>query len=637
MFSKQHQLDAALFHVLHHGDLQRSFAGNAADWRAFEARLCANFPALCQELAAIYGEHAEFLNELRSLVRLAADSWRARPVDLKTLDAAREAAPQWFQSNAMVGGVCYVDRYAGNLQGVRDQIPYFKELGLTFLHLMPLFACPAENSDGGYAVSSYRSVREDLGTIEELQALATDLRANGISLVIDFIFNHTSNEHAWAKQAAAGDPTFSNYYWMFPDRQGPDAYERTTREIFPDDHPGSFVQLADGRWVWATFYSFQWDLNYSNPEVFRAMAGEMLFLSNLGIDILRMDAVAFIWKRLGTSCENLPQAHTLIRAFNAVCRIAAPSLLFKSEAIVHPDEVVSYIRATECQLSYNPLLMALGWEALATRDTGLLSQALSRRQAIDPACSWVNYVRCHDDIGWTFADEDAAELGIIGFDHRRFLNSYYVNRYPGSFARGVPFQDNPKTGDCRIAGTCASLAGVEAGDDGGVDRVLLLHSIALSAGGMPLIYLGDEVGQLNDYSYADDPASASDSRWVHRPRRPASLYDSRKDAKTVAGEIFGGLTKLLSVRRKTPELGGGRIQDFQTGHASVLGYQRPSANWNVLVLANFGDEEVDLPGRLFTALPPRVQDLVADHSVHLRVGLKLGAHQFVWLRFKNWA
>jgi amylosucrase len=635
MLGKQQQLEAAYFYVLHRGDLRAAFAGAEVEWPAFEARARAAFPALCEPLADLYGERADFLEQLVRIVQLATQSCRERPADLKRLDAARDSDPLWFQSNTMVGGVCYVDRFGGDLKGVRAQIPYFKELGLTYLHLMPLFACPAENSDGGYAVSSYREVRADLGTIDDLRGLAAELRASGISLVLDFIFNHTSNEHEWAGKAAAGQREFEDYYWIFPDRKMPDAYERTTREIFPDDHPGSFVQLPDGRWIWATFHHFQWDLNYSNPEVFRAMAGEMLFLANLGVDFLRMDAVAFIWKQLGTTCESLPQAHTLIRAFNALCRIAAPSLLFKSEAIVHPDEVVTYIAPGECQISYNPLLMALCWEALATRRVGLLAQALSRRQAIDPACAWVNYVRSHDDIGWTFADEDAAELGVIGFDHRRFLNAYYVNRYPGSFARGVPFQDNPRSGDCRIAGTCASLAGVEGGDAGGIDRVLLLYAIALSAGGVPLIYLGDEVGQLNDYSYARDPAHAGDSRWVNRPARPAALYAARHDAATSAGQIYTRLSRLIALRKATPALGGGRIADFETGVASVLGYQRPGEQSNVLVLANFGDSSCILPAPLFAAMPPRVEDLVSGEHMFLRNGLTLRAHQFVWLHFGN--
>ncbi len=472
----------------------------------FERRLAANFGRLHRLFAELYGERDDALDALAGVVGDVEASWAARPDDLRALDASRERDPDWYGSNRMLGGVCYVDRYAGDLDGVRARIPEFVELGLTYLHLMPLFAVPEGNSDGGYAVSSYRAVAAHLGTIDDLRALAAELRANGISLVLDFIFNHTASDHEWARKAVADDPYYRDFYLIFPDRTMPDAYERTVREIFPDDHPGSFVQLPDGRWIWATFHSFQWDLNYANPAVFRAMAGEMLFLANLGVEVLRMDAVAFIWKQLGTACESLPEAHLLLQAFNAVLRMAAPSLLFKSEAIVHPDQVVEYISLEECQLSYNPLQMALTWEALATRDPRMLAQALERRHALPDGCAWVNYVRGHDDIGWTFADEDAAEFGIDGFDHRRFLNAFYVNRYPGSFARGVPFQENPRTGDARVAGTTASLAGVEAGDPHGVDRVLLAHAIALSTGGIPLIYLGDEVAQLNDAAYLDDPA-----------------------------------------------------------------------------------------------------------------------------------
>lgn len=633
MFSKEQQISAAFHYVTHRVAAAGMDAGDDIEWPAFQARLKMVFPTLCELFADIYGERPDCLDELSNLVLLAARSWRERPKDLKALDAARAADPHWFQSNRTLAGVCYVDRYAGDLEGLKAQIPYFLELGLTHLHLMPLFLCPKVSSDGGYAVSSYRDVQPALGTMAQLRELAAELRVNGISLIIDFIFNHTSNEHAWAKAAAAGDPEYEGYYWIFPDRTLPDAYERTTREIFPDDHPGSFVQLPDGRWIWSTFYHFQWDLNYSNPKVFRAMAGEMLFLANQGVDVLRMDAVAFIWKKLGTSCESLPQAHTLIRAFNAVCRLAAPSLLFLSEAIVHPDEVVSYIHPDECPLSYNPLLMALSWEALATRDVRLLDQAIRRRQNLREGCAWVSYVRSHDDIGWTFADEDAAELGIIGFDHRRFLNSYYVNRFPGSFARGIPFQDNPRTGDCRISGTTASLAGVEAGDAGGVERVLLLYAIALSAGGLPLIYLGDEVGQLNDYSYLDDPSTRGDSRWAHRPRRPVELYARRNDPTTAAGRIYGGLRRLIELRRSTPALAGGRIAGFATGNRHVVGFRRFGEAGGVLVLANFADDPQTVAASWLAAMPPRARDLVGGGTLHLRVDLTLRARQVAWLPF----
>ncbi|MEJ1092474.1 alpha-amylase family protein [Microbacterium istanbulense] len=603
---------------------------------AFQDRVAQHLPRLRALFQHLYGERADWVDRLEDVVLLAASASAARPADLKALDARREADPTWFESERMLGGVCYVDRFGGGLDGIRRQIPYFRELGLTYLHLMPLFEAPEGNSDGGYAVSSYRRVNPALGTMDELKELGAELREAGISLVVDFIFNHTSNEHEWAQKAIAGEPEFSDYYLIFPDREMPDAYEQTTREIFPDDHPGSFVQLDDGRWVWATFYHFQWDLNYANPAVFQAMAGEMLFLANQGVEILRMDAVAFIWKRLGTTCESLPEAHLLLQAFNAVLRMAAPSLLFKSEAIVHPDEVIEYISPEECELSYNPLQMALTWEALATRDGRLLQQALERRHALPPHTAWVNYVRSHDDIGWTFADEDAAELGIDAFGRRRFLNAFYVGRAEGTFARGVPFQENPKTGDARVTGTTASLAGIEAGDAGGEDRVVLAHALAMSTGGIPLLYLGDEVAQLNDYSYADNPDEAGDSRWVHRPRRPEANYAARFSADTPAGRVFARLTELIAVRQATPEFAGNELWAFHAHVDSVVGFTRPgTGGTHVLVLANVGDDPVWIDALTLSGWMPDAVDLMSGETGSLEAGLKIPAHGFWWLRVRE--
>jgi amylosucrase len=588
--------------------IEARYAGFAADepeaWATFTRRVRLHFERLFGRLHPLYGNQYDFIFHLESLLDSLARFGRERPPALKALDEEREINPGWFLSNQMLGGVCYVDLFAGDLAGIRERVPYFKQLGLTYLHLMPLFKAPEGENDGGYAVSSYREVNPALGTMAQLAQLAEDLRAEGINLVLDFVFNHTSNEHEWAIRARQGDPQYQSYYRLYTDRTMPDQFERTLREIFPDEHPGAFTYEPQmKRWVWTTFHSYQWDLNYENPEVFISMVEELLFLANQGVDVLRLDAVAFIWKQLGTDCENLPEAHMLIQAFNAAIQIAAPSMIFKSEAIVHPDEVIRYIDLEECQISYNPLVMALLWNTLATRDTRMLAQALRERFALPPGCAWVNYIRSHDDIGWTFSDEDAARLGINGYDHRRFLNSFFTGRFPGSFARGLPFQENPKTGDCRISGTCASLAGLEKalyeeGEDEvelAIRRILLIHGVVMTAGGIPLIYLGDEVATLNDYNYLKDPSKTADSRWVHRPPADPQRTARRADVSTVEGRVYAGLLQLANLRRAHEEFAGQELQVMDTGSDHILGYVRGIAGERIVVLANFSEATQVLP------------------------------------------
>jgi amylosucrase len=583
-------------------------AADPQGWQTFLQRLNAHFPVLFELYLELYSSRYDLFYHLEDLLKSLARAWFARPADLRQLDIVREQDPLWFQSNQMLGGVIYVDLFAGDLEEVRSKIPYFKELGLTYLHLMPLFKVPAGENDGGYAVSSYREVHPPLGTMEQLASLARDLRAVGISLVVDLVFNHTSDEHVWAEKAKAGEIDFQEMYRIFPDRTLPDAYELTLREIFPDEHPGAFSPFPGegGGWVWTTFHKYQWDLNYSHPAVLNRMAEEMLFLANQGVEVIRLDAVAFVWKEMGTSCENLPQAHTLIQAFNAVARIAAPALLFKSEAIVHPDDVVKYIDPAECQLSYNPLLMALLWNSLATRKVRLLRHALATRFKIHPQTAWVNYVRCHDDIGWTFSNEDAAQLGVTGDGHRRFLNEFYRGRFPGSFARGLPFQENPKTGDCRISGTCASLAGLEKAlnEEGpqevtlAIRRILLIHGIILLVGGIPLLYLGDEIATLNDYTFLDHTDHAHDSRWVHRPAANWDGYARRSDPATIEGRVYGGLQALVQLRKSFPAFSAGELEIIPTENDHVLGFVRKFDGHRAVIFANFSDSKQLVPARV---------------------------------------
>jgi amylosucrase len=587
--------------------LAKHIKADATGWEVFTARLHRHFPLLFRLYFNLYSNRYDFFFHIEDLLTSLARAWFQRPADLRSLDQAREADPLWFQSNQVLGGVCYVDLFAGDLEGLRTKIPYLKELGLTYLHLMPFFKRPEGENDGGYAVSSYREVHPPLGTMEQLTSLAHDLRAAGISLVADLVFNHTSDEHTWALRARAGEPDFQEMYHIFPDRTMPDAYERYLREIFPEEHGGAFTYHDDLKsWVWTTFHDYQWDLNYANPAVFNRMSEEMLFLANQGVEIIRLDAVAFIWKQLGTSCENLPEAHTLIQAFNTVTHIAAPALLFKSEAIVHPDEVVKYISPGECQLSYNPLLMALLWNSLATRKVRLLTQALVTRFKLVPGTSWVNYVRCHDDIGWTFSDEDAARLGVKGGDHRNFLNEFYRGRFPGSFARGLPFQENLKTGDCRISGTCASLAGLEKAlnEEGpqevelAIRRIALIHGIIMTAGGIPLIYLGDEIGTLNDYSYRDHPSHKRDSRWAHRPRADWDAYARRNDPGSVEARVFQSLRNLIILRKEHAVFTNGELEVISTENEHVLGYTRLYDGHRAAVFANFSESEQYLSAKV---------------------------------------
>jgi amylosucrase len=630
---------------------------NESEWTTFESRLRQHFPTLFPLLLGLYGSQYDFFYHLETILTTAAQYFLDRPAALKQLDESR--SPTWFQSEQMMGGVCYVDLYAENLTGIQNRIPYFKELGLTYLHLMPLFTSPEGNNDGGYAVSSFREVDPKLTkyphdpdrSMDELATVAADLRANGISLCVDFVFNHTSNEHEWALKAKAGDIEHQAFYWMYDDRTIPDQFEfdsrgyRQLREIFPEQAPGCFTYLSDiEKWVWTTFNTFQWDLNYGNPALFNAMLGEMLNLANHGVEVLRMDAVAFIWKQMGTSCENLPQAQDLIAAYNLLVRISAPSMIFKSEAIVHPRDVAKYV-GRECQISYNPTFMVLLWESLATRNVRLLRLSMQKWFQLPVGTAWVNYVRSHDDIGWSFADEDAAELWINGFDHRRFLNQFYTGRFEGSDAVGVPFNYNPQTQDMRISGTAASLAGLEKAiqekDDAklslAIGRILLIESLALAAGGIPLLYLGDEFGMLNDYSYHKHPAKSIDSRWVHRPAFDPDAFAQRTDPTTIAGRIFDPLRRMIHLRKINPVFAAdGKATWSDCGNDHVLLLERVHAgNW-LLILANFADTPQTIQRRDLPAHDPRhpYTDLLTGDTYPLEHSVTLPPYGTLWLSYE---
>jgi amylosucrase len=555
-------------------------------------------------LSQVYGDVTDVGAFATDLVLDALRAAAGRPAPLRRLDRRREIDPAWFQRSRMIGYVCYADRFAGSLHGVRQHLDYLAELGVTYLHLMPLLRPRPGENDGGYAVADYDTVDPRVGTMADLQALAADLHERGMVLCIDLVLNHTASEHEWARKALAGDPGCREMYLVYPDRTEPDAYERTLPEVFPALAPGSFTEVPDLGWVWTSFHEYQWDLNYANPAVFRAMLGTMLALANRGIDVLRLDAAPFLWKRMGTDCQNQPEAHLLVQAFRALTRLAAPGLVLKAEAIVSPEMLVQYLGRhdqfrPECDLAYDNQLMVMLWSSLATRDVRLAERALSHRRPAPSSTSWVTYVRCHDDIGWAVSDADAAAVGIDGFSHRRFLSGYYSADFPGSFARGARFQDNPATGDARISGSAASLCGVEAALDAGdsaaltaaIRRLESMYAVAFSFGGIPLIYMGDELAVRNDTRWAQDQAHGQDNRWMHRPQMDWAVAARRHDPDSLEGRMFAAIRGLSDARRSLLALrGGGRTEILPTDSRSVLAYRRVHPrSAPFLALTNFSD------------------------------------------------
>ncbi len=587
---------------------------------------------------------------------VAARAFAARDDDLHLLDERRTLQPDWFQSPGMIGYAGYAERIAAagtGLMGITDRIGHLRRLGVNYLHLMPLLRPRPAPNDGGYAVADYRSVREDLGTIDDLRQVATQLREAGISLCLDLVLNHVAREHAWAVAARAGDPHYRAYFHIFADRQTPDAFEATLPEVFPDFAPGNFSHDPDlDGWVWTTFNDYQWDLAWNNPDVFVEMADVVCFLANLGVEVLRLDAIAFIWKRMGTTCQNQPEVHALTQALRAVTRIACPALIFKAEAIVGPDDLVAYLgrgphHGKVSDLAYHNSLMVHVWSMLASRDARLASNALSRIPAIPSRTTWITYLRCHDDIGWAIDDQDAASVFISGPGHRGFLSDFYSGRFAGSFADGLVFQYNPATGDRRISGTAASLAGVgQALLDGdeqhlgeAIARVLLGYAIILGFGGVPVIWSGDEFGALNDEDWAADPAHAEDNRWAHRPRLAADLVatiDDDDQAQTPSGRIWAGLRHLIATRVGLAQLHAHHeSRAVGTPDAGVFAVVQNHPLGTFLGLYNITEQQRSVPGWWLAEHgldPSRLREHISGGPVGLTDGvLRLASYQPMWL------
>ncbi|OZD14207.1 alpha-amylase [Rhodococcus sp. 06-156-3C] len=526
--------------------------------QTFELRLQQWGPDLLDAVTALYSAPDDVAS---ALVTVAARGFAARSDELHRLDERRLLQPDWFQRPNMFGYACYVDRYAKTLNGLGDRLDHLTDLGVTYLHMMPLLKPRPGDNDGGYAVMDFSSVREDLGTNEDLAQLAATLRSRGISPVVDLVLNHVAREHDWAVAARAGDAKYRDYFLIYPDRDTPDRFERTLPEVFPDFAPGSFTEV-DGEWVWTTFNEWQWDLNWANPAVLLEFAEVVVHLANLGIEVLRLDAIAFLWKRLGTNCQNQPEVHAVTQALRATCRLTAPATLFKAEAIVGPRELMPYLgegrhAGRVSDIAYHNSLMVHVWSMLASGSTDLARHALAGLPPTPPGGTWVTYVRCHDDIGWAIDDSDASARGVTGVGHRQFLADWYSGEFDGSWAEGLVFQHNRETGDRRISGTAAALTGLgpsRKDPAGGFARIFLAHAVVAAWGGIPVVWSGDEIGSPGDPEWASEDGHSADNRWVHRPRMTDADRARRHEQGSDAQRVFDGVAHIARVRAGLPML-----------------------------------------------------------------------------------
>lgn len=586
----------------------------------------------------LYGNDAMYAE----LCEQMHDYYLKRSTELKKRDIKKEKNPDWFKEKEMLGMMLYIDNFAGNLKGVEKKLAYLKECNVNCLHLMPFLDTPKGKSDGGYAVADFRKVRPDLGTMKDLARLTEKCHENGMNVCMDFVMNHTSEEHEWAKRARAGEGEYMSRYFFYDNGDIPARYEETVPQVFPTTAPGNFTWLPEiGHYVLTTFYPYQWDLNYRNPRVFNKMMYNFLFLANQGMDIIRIDAVPYIWKELGTSCRNLKEVHTIVRMMRMIAEIVCPSVILLGEVVMEPEKVVPYfgtVEKPECHMLYNVTTMATTWNSIATRDIRLLKKQMDIVSRLPKQYTFLNYLRCHDDIGWGLDFDTMKQWGMEEPSHKRYLNDYFTGKIAGSISRGELYNDDPVTQDARFCGTTASMCGIEAaGFEGNAEKMqtaiqedLMLHAYMLTQSGIPMLYSGDELGQVNDYSYKDDAEKASDSRYLHRGAFLWELADKRKDLSTVQGQLFQMLNRLEQIRRQENVFSQeAEVYTYDVHNDSILGILREYKGERFIALFNFSESEQTA----WMQEEGIFRNLVNGEIVEVKDPVLKG-YEFVWMKYK---
>ncbi|MDH6239824.1 alpha-amylase family protein [Aurantimicrobium minutum] len=601
-----------------------------------------------QDLIEAFAQLYPIETALPQLIEVMAAAHLHRDEELQQRDRERVLEQDWFQSEKTIGYVAYADLFAKNLKGINKRIPYLKDLGITYLHLLPILKPRPGANDGGYAVMDYRALREDLGSMKELRSTADKLHDSGISLTLDLVLNHVAQEHEWAEKARSGDATYREYFYVYPDRTIPDEYEKTLLEVFPDFAPGNFTwdDKLQG-WVWTTFNSYQWDVNWSNPAVFCEYADIIANLANHGVDCIRLDAIAFMWKRMGTICQGEPEVHVITQALRAFARILCPSMIFKAEAIVGPAQVGAYFGEGKhagkvSDLAYHNSLMVQIWSAIAAKDTSLMVHTMSRFSGLPNTTAWGVYLRCHDDIGWAIDDTDAHEVGLNGHDHRLFLAEYFEGNFFGSLATGQPFMPDPVSGERRTSGTGASLAGIEKAIklkdekllNQAIDRYLCAYTMVFGFAGIPLLYMGDEIGLLNDHSYLKDETKKEDNRWIHRPKMNWRVADAAAAGELddkPAGRIYNRIKHVIDVRKSLPSLHASVATTVRAGSGKgVVIFDRKHPAGDLIEVYNLSESSRWLGSQELSGMTGKVTDHLTGHTFEIGNGVPLAPYEVRW-------
>lgn len=560
-------------------------------------------------------------------------------------------SPEWIHSPNTIGMMLYVDLFNGDIDGLLNKISYFKTLNINLLHLMPLVKSRKGDNDGGYAVSNYRELNPKLGDMNSFENAIKVFHDNGIRICIDYVINHTADDHEWAIKAKSGDKEYQNYYFMYDDYTIPKQYEAYLNSVFPKVAPGNYTYVEEiNKWGMTTFYPFQWDLNYRNPKVFKAMVANLLFYANLGIDMIRLDAIPYIWKTLGTSCRNLPEVHIILRIFRTILMEYSPATVVLGESIVAPEIIVKYFgndSKLECDLLYNASYMVEIWNSLATRDARHIQNMPIYKG--NRSTEWINYARCHDDIGWGLDEINLRRLGFDPLAHKQFLIDFYLGNFQDSFSIGELYEYDPITKDARNSGTLASLSGLEKAllerDNYKLElalkRINLINALIIFRKGIPMIYSGDEIGLLNNYDYKKDEDKKHDSRWLHRQKFDWGKLNNIDKCDAYEYFIFNNLKKIISTRKEV--LVNNRIIEeniiySDNIHVLIIEQITEIDDENLILIFNFSED------RQIVETQQLKRQGVEKHMVELIQGkelnftneyIQLGPYEFLILKEKN--